>query len=46
MKKLDFDKIIKKEKPKDIIYLHVHNKITLTNKQLNDTIKLMKEGKK
>lgn len=45
MKKSEFDKILKEKRPKNIIYMHVNNEITLTNKQLDKIIKLDKEKK-
>lgn len=44
----EFNKLLKKEKPKKIIYMHCFSKITLTNSQLDEVINLKnrKEVKK
>lgn len=44
----EFNKLLKQEKPKKIIYMHCFSKITLSNRQLDEVINLKnkKEGKK
>jgi hypothetical protein len=43
MKKIEFEKLIEEEKPQRIISMHTHNKIYLTNKQLDKVIELKGE---
>lgn len=40
MKVVDFKKLKKEKEPKQIIYMHCHNKICLTGKQIDELIKL------
>jgi hypothetical protein len=40
MLKKDFNKLLKQEKPKKIIYMHCFSKITLTESQLDAVINL------
>lgn len=46
MKKIDFNKLIKKEDPKRIIRMYCNSSINLTSKQLDEVISLKnKKGK-
>ena len=40
MKRKDFNKLLKNDNPKHIIFLHTISKIFLTNKQLDEVIAL------
>lgn len=46
MKIKEFNKLLKIEKPKKIIYMHCIEKIFLTKKQLNIVIDLKNKGEK
>lgn len=39
MKTKDLEKLKKEKTPQQIIALHIHNKLFLTNKQINELIK-------
>ena len=40
MRTKDFNKLIKEKTPREIIAMHTHNKIYLTDKQINKLIEL------
>jgi len=44
MKNKEFNKLLKTEKPKKIIYMHCFEKIYLTGKQLDKVIDLKNKG--
>lgn len=43
MNKEEFNKLLKKKKPEEIIKLYIHNKISLRDYQLNKVVKLKNE---
>lgn len=46
MERKKLEELLKSKSPKEIIYLHCHNKIYLTGKQLNELIELKNGGER
>lgn len=46
MEKIKFEELLKEKELQKIIYMHIHNKISLTDSQLDKVLKLKYEKQK